>query len=150
MARFNEIVCGKPQEYVIVAADDTSSGNGKLLSVKNSSGRTEFNRVFVTNEDFEAYEIGVSTVTLVPWTMSIIPIKRLNANGEERTYRTLNGLAFSEVDAESAAMRSMQYMYDDATYIADSEEVRRIAKRDMLFANFVSRDVFLQNLADAD
>lgn len=148
MARYNEIEIGRSANYTIAAVEQSEDGSYWMISVKNSSGVLEFNRLFVRDEEFVTeHEVG-STIELVPWTMPIIPIKRPNRNGEIRTLRSISGLAFSETEAQSAALRNMQNLYDQAVEIANSEETRRLAKRNMLFVDFVDRDEFVKLLEE--
>lgn len=148
MARYNEIEIGRRANYTIAAVEQSEDGSYWMISVKNSSGVLEFNRLFIRDEEFVTeHEVG-STIELVPWTMPIIPIKRPNHNGDIRTIRSISGLAFSETEAQSAALRNMQNLYDQAVEIANSEETRRLAKKDMLFVNFVDRDEFVKLLEE--
>lgn len=148
MARYNEIEIGRIANYTIAAVEQSEDGSYWMISVKNSSGVLEFNRLFIRDEEFVTeHEVG-STIELVPWTMPIIPIKRPNRNGEIRTLRSISGLAFSETEAQSAALRNMQNLYDQAVEIANSEETRRLAKKNMLFVNFVDRDEFVKLLEE--
>jgi hypothetical protein len=148
MARYNEIEIGRRANYTIAAVEQSEDGSYWMISVKNSSGVLEFNRLFIRDEEFVTeHEVG-STIELVPWTMPIIPIKRPNRNGEIRTLRSINGLAFSETEAQSAALRNMQNLYDQAVEIANSEETRRLAKKNMLFVDFVDRDEFVKLLEE--
>ena len=117
MARYNEIEIGRIANYTIAAVEQSEDGSYWMISVKNSSGVLEFNRLFIRDEEFVTeHEVG-STIELVPWTMPIIPIKRPNRNGEIRTLRSISGLAFSETEAQSAALRNMQNLYDQAVEI---------------------------------
>jgi thymidylate synthase (FAD) len=146
MARYNEIEIGRRANYTIAAVEQSEDGSYWMISVKNSSGVLEFNRLFIRDEEFVTeHEVG-STIELVPWTMPIIPIKRPNRNGEIRTLRSISGLAFSETEAQSAALRNMQNLYDQAVEIANSEETRRLAKKNMLFVDFVDRDEFVDRM----
>lgn len=148
MARYNEIEIGRRTNYTIAAVEQSEDGSYWMISVKNSSGVLEFNRLFIRDEEFVTeHEVG-STIELVPWTMPIIPIKRPNRNGEIRTLRSISGLAFSETEAQSAALRNMQNLYDQAVEIANSEETRRLAKKNMLFVDFVDRDEFVKLLEE--
>ena len=148
MARYNEIEIGRIANYTIAAVEQSEDGSYWMISVKNSSGVLEFNRLFIRDEEFVTeHEVG-STIELVPWTMPIIPIKRPNRNGEIRTLRSISGLAFSETEAQSAALRNMQNLYDQAVEIANSEETRRLAKKNMLFVDFVDRDEFVKLLEE--
>lgn len=148
MARYNEIEIGRRSNYTIAAVEQSEDGSYWMISVKNSSGVLEFNRLFIRDEEFVTeHEVG-STIELVPWTMPIIPIKRPNRNGEIRTIRSISGLAFSETEAQSAALRNMQNLYDQAVEIANSEETRRLAKKNMLFVDFVDRDEFVKLLEE--
>lgn len=148
MARYNEIEIGRRTNYTIAAVEQSEDGSYWMISVKNSSGVLEFNRLFIRDEEFVTeHEVG-STIELVPWTMPIIPIKRPNRNGEIRTLRSISGLAFSETEAQSAALRNMQNLYDQAVEIANSEETRRLAKKNMLFVDFVGRDEFVKLLEE--
>lgn len=148
MARYNEIEIGRSANYTIAAVEQSEDGSYWMISVKNSSGVLEFNRLFIRDEEFVTeHEVG-STIELVPWTMPIIPIKRPNRNGEIRTLRSISGLAFSETEAQSAALRNMQNLYDQAVEIANSEETRRLAKKNMLFVDFVDRDEFVKLLEE--
>lgn len=148
MARYNEIEIGRSANYTIAAVEQSEDGSYWMISVKNSSGVLEFNRLFVRDEEFVTeHEVG-STIELVPWTMPIIPIKRPNRNGEIRTLRSISGLAFSETEAQSAALRNMQNLYDQAVEIANSEETRRLAKKNMLFVDFIDRDEFVKLLEE--
>lgn len=148
MARYNEIEIGRKADYTIAAIEQSEDQSYWMVSVKNSSGILEFNRLFIRDEEFITdHEVG-SIVELVPWTMPIIPIKRPNRNGEIRTLRSINGLAFSETEAHSAALRNMQNLYDQAVEVANSEETRRLAKKSMLFVDFVDREAFVKLLEE--
>lgn len=150
MARFNEIVIGSKGRYTIARYEQSEDQTYWRVFLKNSSGVLEFNTLFVRDEEFVAeHEVGTE-IELFPWTMSIIPIKRPNRNGDVRTIRSISGLAFDEADAQSAAMRNMQNLYDQAVEIGDSPEARRLARKDMLFVNFVDRETFLNSLEDAE
>lgn len=151
MARYNEIEIGKKANYTVASVEASDDQSYWMIGVKNSSGVLEFNRLFVRDEGFvNDLQIG-STIELVPWTMPIIPIKRPNRNGEIKTVRSISGLAFSETEAQSAALRNMQSLYDQAVEIANSAETRKLAKRDMLFVDFIDRDEFVKMLEeDAD
>lgn len=147
MANFNEIEFGREDQYTVAGKTKLENDRGYLVSVKNSSGKLEFSRLFFTIEEGEDLEEN-QELTLIPWSMNIIPIKRPNANGELRTYRTISGLAFNKAEAQAAAMRNMQNFYDSAEQIADSPKARALARRDMLFSNFVDRADFIKALAE--
>ncbi len=144
MARFNEIEIGAKANYKVASVEASEDGLYWIIQVKNASGVLEFNRLFVRDKEFiDNLEIG-SSIELVPWTMPIIPIKRPNRNGEIKTVRSISGLAFSETEAQSAALRNMQNLYDSAVEIANSEETRRLAKKNMLFVDFIDRAEFVK------
>lgn len=143
MANFNQVVIGQAADYTVSRIEKPDDKSYAMLYVRNSSGFEEFNRLFIGEQDISNYQVG-DTIKLVPWTMKIIPVKRKNANGEERTLRVLSGLSFNEAQAEAAAIRSMQSVYDSATHIARSEESIRLAKKDLLFADFVERNEFIK------
>lgn len=148
MARYNEIEIGKKANYTVASIEASDDQSYWMIGVKNSSGVLEFNRLFVRDKEFiDDLKIG-STIELVPWTMPIIPIKRPNRNGEIKTVRSISGLAFSETEAQSAALRNMQNLYDSAVEVANNAESRRLAKKDMLFVDFIDRDEFLRMLEE--
>lgn len=144
MARYNEIEIGVKTNYKVASIEASEDGSYWMIQVKNPSGILEFNRLFVRDKDFiDDLKIG-STIELVPWTMPIIPIKRPNRNGEIKTVRSISGLAFSETEAQSAALRNMQNLYDSAVEVANSEESRKLAKKNLLFVDFIAREDFVK------
>lgn len=144
MARYNEIEIGAKTNFKVASIEASEDGSYWMIQVKNSSGVLEFNRLFVRDKEFiDDLQIG-STIELVPWTMPIIPIKRPNRNGEIKTVRSISGLAFSETEAQSAALRNMQNLYDSAVEVANSEESRKLAKKNLLFVDFIAREDFVK------
>lgn len=156
MAKFHQIESSK-DSYTILDilcpqdenGNDLQDANYRFLKVQSSNGRT--GRVIIRIDDEDNYTKG-EVITLHSWTMSIVPVKVPNRNlpGEYRTVRSISGLSFTEADCDADAQRSAQRLYDAAEFIGDSAEARAIARKNLLFVNFVDRTTFLAGLKDED
>lgn len=154
MANFHELSCSE-NEYdiidIVCPLDENNNDNedATYRFVKVAlNGSTEFNRLIVQKDDVSNYTIG-NKLTLVKWTMPIIPIKIRNKRGELKPIRNVNGLSLDRASAKADSIRAAVRLYDTAEEVADSAEARKVAKEDMFFCNYVAREEFIAGLDNA-
>lgn len=158
MAKFHQITSEKGK-YIIVdilcpkddQGNDITDATYRFLKLTTETGVSVFNRYIIQADDEQQYTRG-ATITLHAWSMNIIPVKLPNRNkpGEYKTIRTVSGLAATEPACVDAATRAAQRLYDDAELIAQSAEARALARKELLFCNFVDRTQFIEELDDED
>lgn len=156
MAKFHEIESSKGS-YKIISIEcpqdnlgnDNEEATYRFMKVMSSNGRTS--RVIISVDDINNYTTD-AVIELYSWSMNIIPVKVPNRNlpGEYRVVRSVSGLSFDRDRCDADALRSAQRLYDTAEFIADNAEARALARKNMLFVNFVDRTQFLAGLSDED
>lgn len=152
MAKFHQLVSEK-NKYIIAdilcPKDDTGAdmkeATYRFLKLTTATGVSVFNRFIISADD--TYTKG-DTIELYQWFMDIIPVKIRNKQGDLKALRTVSGLSATEPDCESAASRAAQRLYDTAEEVADSAEARALARKNVLFCNFVDRSTFIESMND--
>lgn len=157
MAKFHQ-VSSERGKYIIVdilcpkddQGNDMTDATYRFLKLTTETGVSVFNRFIISSDDTQ-YTKG-DTIELHAWSMDIIPVKVPNRNkpGEFKVIRTVSGLSATEPDCAAAATRAAQRLYDDAAFIAQSAEARALARKNLLFCNFVDRTQFITELDDED
>lgn len=153
MAKFHQLVSEK-NKYIIAdilwpkddSGADMTDSTYRFLKLTTATGVSVFNR-FIISADDKQYTKG-NTIDLYQWSMDIIPVKVKNKQGILKVLRTVSGLSATEPECESAASRAAQRLYDTAEEVADSAEARALARKNVLFCNFVSRTAFINDMND--
>ncbi len=150
MRQYHKLQCGEPQTYIVVSQEKTADGTGYLLRVRNSAGRTSPSRVFIPEADAGFFPIG-KEITLIPWHMDIIAVKLERKDGKHRSYHEVYGLARNDTEAQAAANRMCQYLYDNAAMVADTPETRAAARAGGWFGtSTLSPQEFAERVAKLD
>lgn len=152
MAKIHELVLGSKAKYKIARHEQSEDGTYWRTYVRNSSGRLEFNTLFTRDEQWIKDHADGTEIELLPWTMKIIPVHRLNKNGEVRTVRDISGLAFDEAQATQDSERNAQNIYDDSErtlQVGVNAEVKKVAKAGY-FVNFIDRSDFIELMEGLD
>lgn len=153
MAKFHQLVSEK-NKYIIAdilypkddAGNDMIDATYRFIKLTTATGVSVFNRFIISADDTQ-YTKG-DTIELYQWSMDIIPVKVRNKQGDLKVLRTVSGLSATEPECESAASRAAQRLYDTAEEVADSAEARALARKNVLFCNFVDRNTFIESMND--
>lgn len=144
--KIHELVLGSKAKYTVARHEQSEDGTYYRTFVRNSSGMLEFNSLFIRDKQWIDEHPEGAKIELFPWTMAIIPVHRLNRNGELRTVREISGLAFDEAQASRDANRNSQSIYDDSEKTLEvgiNAEIKKVAKSGC-FVNFVERSEFIR------